>query len=155
MFLEVDPYWKLRNFIWVSDHVWNQKYWSLRPHFKVGWVASRHKEWEALYCLNVWITMHSSVSPWSHSEHYTQLYSSDRNSCVKTEKGNPETSLTASQLANHGIKWPWMSDCQFRKVTEIIFPSTSNQRDCCMKDSHYMFETLRTSDAPYHIFTEL
>ncbi len=34
--------------------------------------------------------------------------------------------FTSAHLANHCLKWAWLSDCQFRKVTKIVRGRTSN-----------------------------
>lgn len=38
------------------------------------------------------------------------------------EKLNPAYFLILAQLASHCMKWVWMLDCWFRKVSEIVAP---------------------------------
>lgn len=52
---------------------------------------------------------------------------SDWSSCVKNVKkrswersSNPAYCQTSAHLANHCVKWEWLSDCLFRKGTKIV-----------------------------------
>lgn len=52
----------------------------------------------------------------------------DWRSCVKNEKraSNPAYFITSAQLANCCVKWVWMLDWQFCKVTKIVWHSCPN-----------------------------